>query len=191
LSFPTKVKGLKLLPTKGCLVKLFTKLAQMDTSGQRHAKSFFFTYSETGCLLDPRRGRTQRFSGYDTKRNTFASVGNHTPVLQSYSPLHNYYAAKLSWPVEAGIMVRMRSLQPRRSGSILEKGKICSFFLHAQTGGIEPTSYSLRTGVSFPKGREIDHSPPSGVEVWNGWSFTSTPRHPYALMPYTPIPLPF
>ena len=161
----------------------------MDTRGQKHVKSFF-TYSVTRCSFDPRRDRTQNLSGYGTKRNAFASTWNQIPVLQSYSPLHNHHAAKLRSPVEAGIMMRLQAGQPRSRGSILDRGKICSLFLHVQTGGIEPTSYSMCTGVSFPK------------RAWN-WPLTSISRRGYewlerhhysplyALMPCTRIPLPF
>ena len=153
------------------------------------AKSFS-THSETRCSLDPRRGRTQSLSGCGIKRNTFASAWTQPPVLQSYSPLHNHHAAKLPSPVEAGIMMRLRAGQPRSRGSILDRGKICSLFLHVQTGGIDPSSYSMRTGVSFLK------------EAWN-WPLTSISCRGYewlelhlyspvyVVKPCTQIPLPF
>lgn len=44
--------------------------------------------------------------------------------------------------------------------------------------GTHPTLYPLGTGNSFPEGKAIkpahDHSPPSSVEVNNGWSYSFT-----------------
>jgi hypothetical protein len=50
--------------------------------------------------------------------------------------------------------------------------------------GTHPASYPVGTGSSFPwvkrPGREIDHSPPTSVEVKKMWIYTITP--PYAFM---------
>jgi len=35
--------------------------------------------------------------------------------------------------------------------------------------------YVIRTPVLRRREREADHSPPSGVDVKNAWSYTSTP----------------
>jgi hypothetical protein len=37
---------------------------------------------------------------------------------------------------------------------------------------------ALSLGVKRP-GREADHSPPSGAEVKNAWSYTSTPQYAF------------
>jgi len=48
-----------------------------------------------------------------------------------------------------------------------------------QTGsGAHPASYQMGTRSSFPGG-EADHSPPSGAEVRNAWSCTSTPQYSF------------
>jgi len=55
-----------------------------------------------------------------------------------------------------------------------------SLLHHAQTGSrAHPTLYSVGTGGFSPgikrPGREADNSTPSGAEVNNAWSYTSTP----------------
>jgi len=51
-----------------------------------------------------------------------------------------------------------------------------------QTGhGAHPASFPVGIGVFSPEvkrpRREVDHSPPSSVEVNNTWSYTSTPQY--------------
>jgi hypothetical protein len=64
-------------------------------------------------------------------------------------------------------------------------GKKCSLLHIVQTGsGVNPTSYKMGTGGSFPgvkrHGRAADHSPPTSAEVKKMWIYTSTP--PYVFM---------
>jgi hypothetical protein len=52
--------------------------------------------------------------------------------------------------------------------------------LMLQTGsGVDPASYSIGTGASFPGVKRpvhgADHSPPTSAEVKKTWNYTSTP----------------
>jgi hypothetical protein len=58
-------------------------------------------------------------------------------------------------------------------------------FLVVQTDpGVNPDFYPVVTDDTFPRvnlpGREVDHSPPTSVEVKKIWIYTATP--PYAFM---------
>jgi hypothetical protein len=62
---------------------------------------------------------------------------------------------------------------------------IFSLHQYVQTGSGDHTdSYPVSTGSSFTPeikrpGREADHSPPSGSEVKDAWSYTSTPQYAF------------
>jgi hypothetical protein len=65
------------------------------------------------------------------------------------------------------------------------KGKKFLLLHIVQTcSGVQPTSYKMGTGGSFPgvkrQGRETGHSPPSSAEIKKMWIYTSTP--PYVFM---------
>jgi len=70
--------------------------------------------------------------------------------------------------------------------SILGRGNCGISFLHHcvhTSSEFHPASCPVGTGGSYPvvkrPGRVSDHSPPSGAEVKNAWSYTSTPQYPF------------
>jgi hypothetical protein len=63
--------------------------------------------------------------------------------------------------------------------------RIFSLCHHIQTSsGTHPVSHPINTWGSFPRvkwlGHEADHSPPSGVDIKNAWSYN--PTHLYVFM---------
>jgi hypothetical protein len=86
------------------------------------------------------------------------------------------------FPVDISVQWLGCWLDDRGSILVRDNQRTLSLRQRVQTGsGAHPASYLMAAGSSSLRvkrsGRETDHSPPSGAEVKNAWSYTST--HPY------------